>query len=75
MDQKSYLQEIPKTSSKSVLSYEEFRSLLARFAYASFPTFPDALVFIAYLSQFTEEVYTKNRDESLKIFRKAQKTI
>ncbi len=73
--QKDYLESIPKIPSKTSVSFEEFRSIRQKMAYAAYSTCPDALVFVARLSQFTESKFSAKTEDAMRILRKASKAL
>lgn len=73
MDQQSYITNIPDVSTKEALSFEDFRSIRAKIAYASFSTAPDSLVFVAHLAQYTESRYNSDELNPMRILRKLLK--
>ena len=58
-----------------MLSYKDFRNLRAKLAYVSFSSAPDTLVFVAKLSQITEDRYELVKPEAMRILRKLQKLL
>lgn len=75
LDQRFYIDDIPPLPTKSANRFEEFRRNRAKLACAAFSTCPDALVFIANLAQFTEERFRAEKDEAIRLLRKADKTL
>ena len=75
MRQRYYIEGIPPLPAKRVLTFETFRRIRAKLAYAAFSTCSDGLVYIAYLSQFTTFRYREENMEAMRILRKAVKVI
>ena len=75
MDQRTYISEIPPISSKEDMSFEQFRSVRAKFAYAAYSTTPDVLVYVAHLAQYTEDRFASEKVNALRVLKKLKKTI
>ena len=75
MDQAFYINDINSDAVKSTTTFEGFRSLRTKLVYVAFSTCPDVLVFIAHLAQYTETRFRKEKEEALRILRKAWKVI
>lgn len=69
LSQEKYLSDIVIPSKLSALSFDEFRSLRAKYAYAAYSTLPEILVHVAKLSQFTEDIYEKKISLAVKILK------
>ncbi len=75
MHQRKYLSELPKITRSTRLTFKEFTSIRAKYAYASFSSVPDELVFSAMLAQFTERRYNRKEEDAMKLLRKLSKLI
>jgi len=76
MHNKKYVDQNGKTAcTKNLMTFAEFRSARAQYAYACFSTCPNALVFVAKLSQVTESMFKSDPEPAMKILRKLRKLI
>ena len=73
LDQVQYMSDfIDQVPSKS-LTFDEFRSLRAKYAYAAYSSAPDILVYVAVLAQYTHTRFEQSKDEALQLLRKMRK--
>lgn len=75
LDQRYYIEYTQVVTRNTSFTFEDFRSARAKLAYATYSACPDFLVFIAYLTQFTKEKFLEEKEEAMRIMRKADKTI
>lgn len=75
MKQENYINEIDKGKFRLKLSFEQFRSIRAKYAYAAFSTAPIALIHVALLAQYTESRYGEDMEEALKLLNKCQEAL
>lgn len=60
---------------KTRLSFEYFRSLRAKYAYAAYSTVPSALVFVAKLAQYTSVRCEDEKEEASRLIRNLSKVL
>ena len=73
--QVSYVKNIPNIPKDEILSFEDFRSIRAKYAYLAYSTMPDILVIVAKLSQATSDVYEKDRKSCLKLLKRLEQEV
>lgn len=71
--QSSYISNIPHSAKD--MTFNEFRSIRARYAYAAYSTIPDVLVFVSFLSQFTESTFEGKKQEAVSTLLRLEKKL
>ena len=70
LSQVSYVKDIPMIPKDDDLSFEDFRSIRAKYAYLAYSTMPDILVIVSKLSQVTNDIYESDRKSCLKLLKR-----
>lgn len=58
--------EFRKEKTSNELYFNGFRRIRAKYAYVTFSTLPDALIYVAILAQYTEKRFINEKNDSLK---------
>lgn len=74
MRQKQYIEKIEKSKFNKELSFDYFRRIRAKYAHSAICAVPHILIFLAFLSQITEERFKAIKSMAMKILNKLQVT-